>query len=346
MTWEMPVRGVAAALLAALALLTSGGAGARAEVDFSGKSLNIYIGYGTGGTYDAYARLFAQHLRTHLAGQPSIVVQSMAGAGGVRMTNFAANAMPADGTQLLVPPDTVVISQLLRPDSVKYDARKFHYIGGSEQTNTVWVVRRDTGVTSVNDLKTREIASGHSGPGSTAFMTPALARELLGLKVKLIAGYEGSNKTMLAIEQKEVDASAFNWAAWITAVPHWFSRETPQALPILQVGLTPDPDLPQVPMLRDLAAPGDSSVVDFIATHGIVGRSLAAPPGTPADHVRAFRAAFARMLADAAYREDAAKRKLRIVATTGEALQAAVGRALDSADEKTVARARGILFER
>lgn len=336
----------AAALSLTATLMLGGAEPARAEIDYQGKALTIFIGYGFGGTYDAYARLFAQHLREHLPGRPNIVVQSMAGAGGVRLTNFAANAMPSDGTQLFVPPDTVVISQLLRPDGVKYDARKFHYIGGSEQTNMVWVVRRDTGVTTVQDLKSKEIASGHSGPGSTAFMIPALAKELLGLKVKLIAGYEGSNKTMLAIEQKEVDASAFNWAAWATAVPHWFAGDAPQALPILQVGLAPDPDLPLVPMLRDLAPRADAPIVDFIATHGIIGRSLAVPPGTPAEHVRVLRAAFAKMLGEPAYREDAAKRKLRVVATTGDELQKAVNASIENASDSVVARARGLLFEK
>jgi tripartite-type tricarboxylate transporter receptor subunit TctC len=245
-----------------------------------------------------------------------------------------------------VPPEKVVISQLLQYEGVKYDARKFHYLGGSEQTNMVWVVRADTGVRAVADLKTKEIASGHSGPGSTSFMVPALAKGLLGLKVKLIAGYSGSNKTILAMEQGEVHASAFNWLAWEVAVPHWFDKAKPLALPILQVGLAPDPAIPQVPMLSAMVAKDDVPLVDFIATHGIIGRSLAAPPGTPDDNVKTLRAAFAAMLRDPAYIQEAQKRRLRVIATSGEALQDAVDAAIGKASAPVLAKARAILYDK
>jgi len=314
--------------------------------DYRGKQVSIYIGYGFGGTYGAYARLFADHLPKHIPGEPTIIVQSMPGAGGIRLLNYAANAMPADGSQIFVPPDSVVISQLLQYEGAKYDARKFHYIGGSEQTNMVWVVRADTGVKTVADLKTKEIASGHSGPGSTAFMIPALAKELLGLKVKLIAGYEGSNKTILAIEQGELHASAFNWLAWEVAVPHWFDKAKPFAIPILQVGLAPDPAIPDVPMLSAMVPADDLPLVNFIATHGIIGRSLAAPPGTPDDNVKTLRTAFAAMLRDPAYREDANKRKLRVIATSSEALDAAVKSSIDNASPPVLAKARKVLYDK
>jgi tripartite-type tricarboxylate transporter receptor subunit TctC len=320
--------------------------GAAGAADYRGKTVNLYIGYGFGGTYGAYARLFADYLRSHIPGEPTVIVQSMPGAGGIRLLNFAANAMPADGTHIFVPPDTVVISQLLQYEGAKYDARKFHYIGGSEQTNMVWVVRADTGGRTIADLKTIEIASGHSGPGSTAFMIPALAKGLLGLKVKLIAGYEGSNKVILAIEQGELHAAALNWLAWEVAVPQWFDKAKPFAIPVLQVGLSPDPAIPEVPMLSTMAAKEDLPLINFIATHGIIGRSLAAPPGTPRENVVMLRESFAAMLSDTAYLQDAAKRRLRVIPSTGEALQDAVKSAIDNADGPVLAKARAILFEK
>src|SRR5215467_5072293 len=71
---------------AALALLlVAADARADAVADFyRGKQVNIVVGYGSGGGYDVYARLFARHLGRHIPGNPTVVVQNMPGAGSLR----------------------------------------------------------------------------------------------------------------------------------------------------------------------------------------------------------------------------------------------------------------------
>src|SRR5215217_4066367 len=160
-------------------------------VNYKGKQVTIVIGYGVGGTYSQYAQLFAHHLGRFLPGAPNVIMQSMPGAGGVRMLNEAAVRMRGDGTMIFVPPDTMVITQLLETSGIFYDARKFHYIGTADQQNNFWVIRRPAG-TTIADMKTREVFMGNSGKGSTGYMIPAIAKPLLDLKVKVIGGYEGS----------------------------------------------------------------------------------------------------------------------------------------------------------
>ena len=72
--------------------------------DFSGKQIKLVIGFGFGGTYGKYTRMFAEHLKAHIPGNPNIIVESRPGAGGVLATNYAAKAMPANGLNYLVPP--------------------------------------------------------------------------------------------------------------------------------------------------------------------------------------------------------------------------------------------------
>ena len=110
--------------------------------------ITILIGYGFGGTYGKYARTMADHLRNYLPGKPNIIVQSMPGAGGLKATNYAAKVMPSNGLYILEPPDTLVISQLMRPKKIKYDARKFTWIGSVNRTNTIFVLRKEAGDTS------------------------------------------------------------------------------------------------------------------------------------------------------------------------------------------------------
>jgi len=67
---------------------------------YRGKQVQIYVGYGAGGGYDAYARLIARHLGRHIPGEPRVVVHNMPGAGSLRAANFIFNRAPNDGTAL------------------------------------------------------------------------------------------------------------------------------------------------------------------------------------------------------------------------------------------------------
>ncbi len=314
---------------------------------FNGKTITIFIGYGFGGTYGKYSRTIAEHLPKQIPGNPKIIVKSQPGAGGIKMTNFAYRAMPKGGYHWLMPPDTVVVSQILRPDKVKYNAKEFTWIGSTNQTNTIFVVRADSGVQKWQDLKTKQIIVGNTGPGSTSFLIPRMAKQMLGLKIKQVSGYKGSSKTILAMEQGEHQGTGFNWLAWSSKVPHWFEKDANGkvfANAIMQTGVWTDPALPDVPMLRDLVADKDKPIVSFMATLGIIGRGIALPPGAPQKIVAPLREAFAKMIKDPAYVADAKKRRLRIIATPGAKIQDFVNKAYDNADPKVVAAAREMIF--
>ena len=333
------------ALLMAAVLLVSGAQSGQASVDYKGKQLVIVIGYGVGGTYYQYAQLFSRHLSKHLPDRPNIIVQSMPGAGGVRMLNDAANRMRPDGTMLFMPPDTMVVTQLLEESGILYDARKFHYIGTADQQNTIWVVRKGV-AESIQDLKNKEVFIGNSGKGSTSLMIPAIAKGLLGLKVKLISGFEGSRDTIHAIERKEIDGAVFAWQVWTHAVARWFEKETEFALPILQVGVKPDPAAPSVPMLRALVGAEDLPIVDLFATIGVIGRGLAFPLGVPAEYVSLLRTAFTKMLSDPDFLAEAAKMQLRVLPESGEDVAKAVTETINNTSGKVIDKARSFIQAR
>lgn len=333
---------IAVLLTAGLAVLP-GHARAQPAVDFAGRQLSIAIGYGTGGTYYAYAKLLAEHLGRFLPGKPGIIVQSMPGAGGVRLLNTAMRVMPTDGTQLFVPPDTMLIAQLTAKDGIQFDARRFRYVGTANQQNTFFAVRR-TAASSIADVKAREVVVGHSGIGSAGHLIPALARETLGLKIKAIAGYEGSRDTLLAIERGEIDGGSFGWETWAQAVPKWFEgADKSFAVPLFQLGRAPDPDKPGVPLLATLVAPSDGALVNLFDTIGLIGRSLALPPATRDDIVEQHRKAMQAMLADREFQAEAARRKLRLMPLAGAELEAAILSAAGSADPGVLARARAMV---
>ena len=337
--------GLASALVLFLGVMTSSNAVADEITDFySGKTITIYIGFGFGGTYGKYSRTMAQHLTKHIPGNPKLIVKSMPGAGGLKMANFAYNAMPKGGYHLLVPPDSSVVSQLMRPKKVRFKAQEFTWLGSSNQTNTIFVVRADTGVRKWQDMKTKQVISGNTGPGSTGFLIPAMMKSMLGLKIKQISGYKGSSKTILAMEQGEHSGTAFNWLAWYSKVPHWFEKGKEFAYPVLQTGVFKDPALPNVPMMKDVVAKEYVPIVNFMATLGIIGRGLALPPGVPKKLVGPLRTAFAKMVKDPAYVADAKKARLRVMYTSGENIQKFVNNAIANANPEIVGKARKLIF--
>ncbi len=336
------------AVLALSAGSLAPGAEAAGLGDFyKDRTITIYIGYGFGGTYGKYSRTMAEHLSKHIEGNPKIIVKSQPGAGGIKMTNFAYTAMPRGGYHWLMPPDTTVVSELLRPKKVRYRAREFTWLGSTNQTNTILVVRADSGVTKWQDMKKTQVTLGNTGPGSTSFLIPRMAKEMLGLKIKQVSGYKGSSKTILAMEQGEHQGTGFNWLAWSSKVSHWFKPGKDGKIfanAVLQTGVWKDPDLPNVPMMRDLVAEKHKPTVAFMATLGIIGRGLALPPGVPKKIVAPLRVAFDKMVKDPAYVADATKRRLRVLPTSGKDIQDFVEKAYANANPKVVAAARKMIF--
>src|SRR3954465_13026720 len=70
-------------------------ASADAVSDFyTGKTVNLVIGYAPGGGYDLYARTLGRHIGRHIPGNPNIVVQNMPGAGSLKAANYLYPTAP------------------------------------------------------------------------------------------------------------------------------------------------------------------------------------------------------------------------------------------------------------
>lgn len=319
------------ALTAILAVgaVAAGPVKADAISDFyKGKTLTLVFGYGVGGTYGKYSLTLAEFLAKHIPGNPKIIAQSMPGAGGLKATNYAYNIMAKDGTGLFMPPDSLVISQLLRPGKVRYDAAKFTWLGTVIQSNSVIALRTDAGISKVSDLKTKQVIMASTGKGSQTFLIPQLVNGVFGAKFKIVMGYKGSRGSQHAMELGEAQGVSLTWLAWKTGKPHWFEKGF--AKPVIQNGFKKEPDLPNVPMLVDLIENEDhKKIVNFMATLSPIGRGLAVPPGVPASRIAALRKAFEATLVDPTFVAAAKKRRLRVNGATGEEIQKIVISSMD-----------------
>jgi tripartite-type tricarboxylate transporter receptor subunit TctC len=311
---------------------------------YKDKTVTILIPYGPGGTYDKYGQTFARNLDRHIPGNPNIIVQHMPGAGGAKAMNYAYTVMQKKGYHLVTPLDTAVVNQLMRPKKMRFKMQNFQWIGSSNQTNVIVVVRSDTGVKTVADMKNITVIGAASGKYSSSYLTPKLMFGLLGLKGRMVTGYKGSSRSTLAIEQGEAQMAAFNWLAWSSKVPHWFTGDKPFARAIVQTGVTPDPALPNVPMLNDLVSKENLPLVNFLSSAGPLGRGLTLPPGVPKDIVAGLRTAYDKMNADPKFAAELKKRKLRLIPTTGVKIQAFVSKVLKETSPEVIEQVRKIIF--
>src|SRR3954469_7362327 len=183
--------------IAALAVLTLQGATAAyaqspAEF-FKGKTVTVLVGYEAGGGYDLYARVVAQFLGKHIPGNPRIIVQNMPGAGGLRAARNLATVAAKDGTVLGMLAQTLPFDTVLgyTPD---VDAGRFTWIGRAAMNVEVGVAMAQAGITSIEDTRKREVASGGTGGTASSSVVPFLLNKLAGTRFRLVAGYKSANE--------------------------------------------------------------------------------------------------------------------------------------------------------
>ena len=144
---------------------------------------------------------------------------------------------------------------------------------------------------------------------------------LLGTKFKIILGYPGGNDINLAMERGEVEGRGSNaWASWKSTRMDWIKDKKVNI--IVQIGLTKAPDLPDVPLMMDLAKnPDDKAVLKLLSASTTIGRPLFTSPGVPEERVKALRAAFEATMKDPEFLADAQKRGFDINPVSGEEMQ-------------------------
>ena len=311
----------ATALSAVGALAIAAPARADAIEDFyRGKQLDLIIGYSSGGTYDLYARLVARFLGDHIPGKPRVIPRNMPGAGSRLAAGWIYNIGPKDGTVIGTGDQSLAVEQAMGDKALTIDVSKLQYIGNPAADNNTTGAWHTSGIKTLEDAKRQEVPTGATG-GSTSSQYPKAMNALLGTKFKIITGYPGGNEINLALEKGEVAVRGSNaWGSWKATRPDWLRDNKINLL--VQIGLTKAPDLPDVPLLIDLAKnEEDRAVLMLLSASVTIGRPLYVAPGVSPERVRALRDAFNRMAKDDVFLSAARKEGFEINAVSGEEMQ-------------------------
>jgi tripartite-type tricarboxylate transporter receptor subunit TctC len=326
--------------MAIAALLLAGMAGGQVAVAdpaadfFKGKTISILVGYEAGGGYDLYARLVAQFLGRHIPGQPTLIVQNMPGAGGLKAARYLLDVAAKDGTVLGIPSQTVPFDTVLGY-SAGVDAGKFQWLGRFAMNVEIGAAYAKTGIATIEDLRGREISVGGTGGTASTSVIPFLLNKLAGTKFKIVAGYRSAYEVMLAMERNEMEMVG---GIGLATVEVRFGKEIKDGSLrlIFQSGLGRHADIPNVPNIDEFGrTEEEKQMLGLFAASAAVGRSLVAPPGVPQERVEALRQAVAVTLADPELRTFAAEHNLMIEPGSAADVQGIVQKTLATPKELT-----------
>jgi tripartite-type tricarboxylate transporter receptor subunit TctC len=273
---------------------------------YEGKTVTLIIGAKGAGSLIAATQIMAHHLGKYIPGKPTVIVQEMPGAAHLLATNHVFNVAKPDGLTILASNPNVAIAQLAKVEQVRFDVRKFHWLGSTGADGVALSIRNDLPYKSFEDIRkvNQELIVGTTGPGSNAHDFPLLLKEFAGAKFKLVSGYPSNGDVQLAIQRKEVDA----WAALATTIKLAVDQGIVRAI---VRGRVATPGFEHLPVDEELAtSPLGKAIMGIKAAPLAIGRAFAVPPATPADRVTILREAFAKVIKDPEFLAEGKKAKI------------------------------------
>lgn len=315
---------------------------------YTGKSIQLVIGYGAGGGYDTYARALARHMGRHIPGNPIIVPQNMPGAGSRVAANWLYNVAPKDGSAMAMVGQNTPLDQALREKGIQFDAARFNWIGNPIVDNNYTFSWSPSGLNSMEDvLKKGGLICGGTGATSPSVLNPQILNNLLNANIRIINGYPGGNDVNLAMERGEVNCRGSNSWASVKATLAPALKERKLSF-LVEWGLDREPEVAEymgrkVPLITDLVTnEDDRRALELIVSGSPLGRPVIAPPDVPADRVEALRRAFDKTVTDEVFLAEAKKATLDINPVPGERLQKIAAQTVN-ASQAIVDRARMLI---
>jgi tripartite-type tricarboxylate transporter receptor subunit TctC len=290
------------------------------------RPVTIYVAGTAGGGIDLYARLLSRHLGRHIPGKPSVTVQLMPGAGGIRAANFLAEQAPRDGTAITTFANGPILEPLIGARNPGYDMSQFTWVGALTKDIGLCIAWGASPFKTIDDVKKQQMVVGGTGAGSETDTWPVVLNDVLGTKFKLVTGYVGSQETILAIERGETHGRCiFSHSALKIAKPDWLRDKKINVLVL--TALERSPDFPGVPAVVDLVTkPEDRQLLELMVGPTAMARPFVAPPGLPADKATLLRRAFDATMADPEFRAEAGRVQADLAPSTGEDVQKLVAR--------------------
>jgi tripartite-type tricarboxylate transporter receptor subunit TctC len=249
-----------------------------------------------------------------------LIVENMTGAGTLIAAKYVHSSAKPDGLSIGMFNGGLILGRALGMKGIDFDMRELEFLGVPVQDNPVCALRRDSGVTNMDQWAAAKtpIKLGGLSPGNSTSDVARIIQTALNLPVQLVEGYKGTNEVRLATDAGEIHGGCWAWetlkTAWAKAIPAGDMNV------VLQVTAKKLPDLPNVPLALDLAKTEEAKVLlraGAIDPAAVV-RVFVTTPRIPRDRLQILRNAFAQTLIDPEFVAEAKKGNLDINPLTGE----------------------------
>ena len=293
---------------------------------FGGAVIKWIVPNNPGGGYDEYARLITPYLEKYTGAH--VQVRNIPGSGGMRAVSELFKS-PADGLTIgLINGSGMVTNQFAGISNTDYEIGELSFLGRVTMDVRVLALSAQSEHGSFADIMNTQkvIKIGATGLGGSTYVDAVVTREVFGLKMNVIHGFNNSSTMRHAIFRGNIDAL---WGSWGSVLDDVVSGRMKL---VLQCGLTRDASLPDVPTVFEFVGKtadpirAQKLLTALEALH-LVGRAVAAPPGMSSDRLKFLREAFMQALHDPQFLDDAAKAGRPILFASGEEMGSIVGSA-------------------
>jgi tripartite-type tricarboxylate transporter receptor subunit TctC len=299
---------------------------------YKDKTIRFIVGQAAGGGYDIYTRTVGRFMGKYIPGNPAIVVDNMTGAGSLAAANYVYNNAKPDGLTVVNWNSAFVLNQALGDPNVRFDARKFGWIGAPGKGIPVCLIMGFTGLKTVDEILKagKPIKMGGTAPGSHSVDLPLMLNKMLGTKFQVVSGYPGTSQTRLALQRREVDGHCTNWDSVVSTQRDLLdAKGDDKMIPFLVHTRLNDPELRNVPLFSDvIKEESNLSTYKAYMAQMEYQRPLTVGPGTPRERLEILRRAFKSTLADPEFLEQANKSRLDITHVSGEEIEKIVSEVL------------------
>lgn len=297
---------------------------ARSEAaDFySGQTIRFVVGAPAGGGYDTYTRTIARHLGKHIPGNPSMVVENMAGAGSLIAANYVYNKADPDGLTIGVWISGQIIRQALGDRGARFDGRKFGWIGAPSKGSPTCAIMGFTHMKTWDDVlhSKRRIRMGGVRAGTSYDDVPTILNNVAGTKFDVITGYKGTAPIRIAMQSREVEGACLGWESMRVSNRSMLdAKGDDKLIPFITHKRLNDPEVKDLPLFTEVIK-GETNLATYNtwAASYEFQRPFSVPPGTPPERLETLRKAFAETLRDPELLAEAKKIKLDIDPVSGE----------------------------
>ena len=305
---------------------------------YKGKVVRLIVPFSPGGGYDTYARFLANAMEKYM--DCTVIVINKPGGGGFVAINYMYESARKDGLTIAMAPEGLPLAQLMGTTGVRFDCRKFGWIGSINQDVRFLSVAVDSPYKSVDDLKKlKRPKAATVSVASTAGPSLMVAIEALKMdNAKIVAGYPGSVETIIAVKRGEAD--------FCLRATHHLLVKNSLLRPIVAVNEKRVPEFSNIPAITEYdIEPGAQRMMQIIFSGKPSERSLITPPGVSVEKISFLRKMVQTCFSDPELVKKSKKAMLLVNPVTGKEAEASIKK-MFKVSPKDIEKLKYIIFKK